>query len=640
MIVWGGVDSSSNTLSSGGRYDPIPNTWSPTSTGPNLPQGRSMLTAVWTGTEMIVFGGTDGGPGGLNTGGRYNPSSDSWIATSTGLTTPAARDSHTAVWTGAEMIVWGGADNSILNSGGRYSPATDSWTPTSTGANVPAERILHSAVWTGTEMIVWGGQGASAMNTGARYNPLTDAWVATSTGANVPAARASHTAVWTGTQMIVWGGNSGSPSSPLNTGARYSPSSNTWSATSLGPSKRWGQTAVWTGTEMIVWGGNDNVSLLSTGGRYNPVSDAWSTTATGPPNPSGRYSHTAVWTGNEMIVWAGYGNPSVNTGGRYDPSANTWTATSTAAGVPTARSGHTAVWTGAEMIVWGGSGGGNTGGRYDPTLDSWIATSTGTDVPTGRSEHTAVWTGTEMIVWGGSPTTASGGRYCACPSGRIVYRDADGDGYGNFAISIPSCDGSIPAGYAADGTDCNDANPSIHPGASESCNGFDDDCDGVIDNGGGSLCNDSNVCTDDVCQGVSGCAHAFNASPCDDGDPCTSYDTCVAGTCSSGPSGPAAEIRGVALSGHGPTILSWSGVGGGASYDLATSTLNDLRANATTTATCLANDVSTVSYGDTQPDPATGSGYYYLVRGTNACGTGSYGFDSAGGERLPTAACP
>ena len=56
---------------------------------------------------MIVWGGYVGGIGVSNTGGRYNPSTDSWTATST-TNAPAARDFHTAVWTGSEMIVWGG----------------------------------------------------------------------------------------------------------------------------------------------------------------------------------------------------------------------------------------------------------------------------------------------------------------------------------------------------------------------------------------------------------------------------------------------------------------------------------------------------------------------------------------------------
>ena len=63
------------------------------------------------------------------------------------------------MWTATEMIVWGG-DNfpNLFNTGGRYNPATDSWTATNT-TNAPAARIYHTAVWTGSEMIVWGGGG-------------------------------------------------------------------------------------------------------------------------------------------------------------------------------------------------------------------------------------------------------------------------------------------------------------------------------------------------------------------------------------------------------------------------------------------------------------------------------------------------
>ena len=55
---------------------------------------------------MIVWGGVNA-TGYLNTGGRYDPGTDSWTATGT-TGAPAARDYHTAVWTGSEMIVWGG----------------------------------------------------------------------------------------------------------------------------------------------------------------------------------------------------------------------------------------------------------------------------------------------------------------------------------------------------------------------------------------------------------------------------------------------------------------------------------------------------------------------------------------------------
>ena len=129
----------------------------------------------------------------LNTGGRYNPSTDSWTATGA-IHAPTARQFQTAVWTGSEMIVWGGWDGIYVyfNTGGRYNPSTDSWTATST-TNAPSGRDSHTAVWTGTEMIVWGGYFYDGfndhdLNTGGRYSPGTDSWTATST-ANAPSGR-------------------------------------------------------------------------------------------------------------------------------------------------------------------------------------------------------------------------------------------------------------------------------------------------------------------------------------------------------------------------------------------------------------------------------------------------------------------
>jgi len=280
---------------------------------------------------------------------------DTWTNTSS-TAALIGRSFHTAVWTGSEMIVWGGSPEIgiYLNTGWRYDPSTNSWTATSI-TNAPESRYVHTAVWTGTEMIVWGGYGDDgAKNTGGKYNPGNDSWTTTST-TNVPEARAGHTAVWTGSEMIVWGGGGNFPYPYLNSGGRYNPSSDSWTATSTSnaPTARAVHTAVWTGTEMIVWGGYGDSGTVNTGGKYNPGNDSWTTTST-TNAPSVRERHTAVWTGSEMIVWGGSGVPAVNSGGRYNPSSDTWTATSSR-DAPTARAFHTAVWTRSEMIVWGGS---------------------------------------------------------------------------------------------------------------------------------------------------------------------------------------------------------------------------------------------------------------------------------------------
>jgi N-acetylneuraminic acid mutarotase len=108
------------------------------------------------------------------------------------------------------MIVWGGHEegNHLLNTGGIYDPSSDTWTTVnSTDPDTPQVRYLHSAVWTGSDMIIWGGQSGDFLDTGSRYDPLSDSWTATNiSDPDMPSARYEHTAVWTGIEMIVFGG--------------------------------------------------------------------------------------------------------------------------------------------------------------------------------------------------------------------------------------------------------------------------------------------------------------------------------------------------------------------------------------------------------------------------------------------------
>jgi N-acetylneuraminic acid mutarotase len=352
---------------------------------------------------------------------------DTWTAITT-VNAPQARGTiGRGVWTGSEMIIWGGSNGTGLNTGGRYNPSTDTWTATST-TNAPTARGSHTLVWTGTEVIVWGGyiQLVGATNTGGRYNPVTNSWIATST-VNAADARFSHTAVWTGSEMIVWGGaGCGFGNCRLNTGGRYDSVTDSWTA--IGrinvPEARFDHTAQWSGKEMIVWGGTNQTIALNTGGKYNPGTDSWIPTSTANA-PLGRVADTAIWSGSEMIAWGGYDSTitDFNTGGRYNPIADSWTASSTV-NAPSPRDYHTAVWTGREMIVWGGElitqpVSFDTGGRYDPGTDNWRATDV-TNGPHARNDHTAVWTGEKMIVWGGSYWLGgnrvylnTGGTYCA-----------------------------------------------------------------------------------------------------------------------------------------------------------------------------------------------------------------------------------
>jgi len=165
MLIWGGFNGT-NFLNSGGKYNPATNSWTDISSA-NAPAGRDYPAGVWTGTEMIVWGGYD--TEFLNTGGVYDLAGNSWTATSTGTNVPAARNWHSAVWdtVNSQMIIWGGVcDAGNLNTGGKYDPDTDSWTSTST-VNAPSGRGTHVAVWAEDRMIIWGGTHAA----GGRYWP-------------------------------------------------------------------------------------------------------------------------------------------------------------------------------------------------------------------------------------------------------------------------------------------------------------------------------------------------------------------------------------------------------------------------------------------------------------------------------------
>src|SRR3954471_14127004 len=103
------------------------------------------------------------------------------------------------------MIIWGGlgcgANGAVDCAGGaRYSPASDSWLPVAaTGA--PSTRSGHTAVWTGKEMIVWGGSGPQCSNgtcrDGAAFDPATDSWRPLRLSA-LATPRTGHVAAWTG----------------------------------------------------------------------------------------------------------------------------------------------------------------------------------------------------------------------------------------------------------------------------------------------------------------------------------------------------------------------------------------------------------------------------------------------------------
>jgi hypothetical protein len=143
--------------------------WTPTSKPPPGVGARSGHDGLWTGKEIIIWGGSFGSNG-LSSGARFDPKTNTW-QTMTLVDVPHPYlGGNSAVWAGEpvnRMIVFGGSFPPLNQDGGMYDPETDRWTKIEVDGdrtknipvppNVPTFRVSHSAVWTGKEMLVWGG---------------------------------------------------------------------------------------------------------------------------------------------------------------------------------------------------------------------------------------------------------------------------------------------------------------------------------------------------------------------------------------------------------------------------------------------------------------------------------------------------
>jgi hypothetical protein len=363
------------------------NAWTPTSTK-GAPGARSHHVAVWTGTQMFVWGGKDASGSPLTTGGLYDPAKKTWTPTS--APTGAARYDATAVWDDADklVLIWGGrtAPNSYLGDGLAYDPAKDTWSALCPSGTAPSPRADHSAVWANPQpgisgitpgLIIWGGTGPKdLLNDGAVCDPgSSNAWVATiaspSSTSPGPSARAFHTATWdSGSRMIIFGGVTSAPMTLDDTWA-YAPSMPPAMWTSLGvQTKRYQHTANWdpASATTIIFGGWDGTTYFGDAAALSGSS--WTAFGGAGPNPEGRIDHTAVVlttsTTSQLVVFGGQGQGGLLAAGwSLDTSKGGWSALPTPG--PSARMHHTAVAGGAMMIVWGGdtaSGPTNTGAVY------------------------------------------------------------------------------------------------------------------------------------------------------------------------------------------------------------------------------------------------------------------------------------
>ena len=216
---------------------------------------------------------------------------------------PFDRASGAAVWTGSELIFWGGdtqADGQHPPDGAVWDAETDAWSPLPdapiTGRSQPA------AAWTGEEFLVWGGTASGPLGDGAAYDPATEEWRVLPPAPLSP--RVPVVGVWTGRELVVWGDQS--RKERARDGAAFDPAANRWRRLAPAPEPLNLATGVWTGKELVVVGAAlDDSNLADTDTAravaYDPEADRWRTLPAPPLSPQ---ASTAALTGDgDILAW-------------------------------------------------------------------------------------------------------------------------------------------------------------------------------------------------------------------------------------------------------------------------------------------------------------------------------------------------
>lgn len=283
----------------------------------------------------------------------------------------SARWAPDVMWSGEEMIVWGGASFSAaphLVDGAGFDPESDSWRMLSPGP-LRAEQATR-AVWAGDEMVVISEEATVA------YDPIADDWRIVAPGITPPMD--PGLVVWTGSAVVAWTSDGihrlergsgqwarvpepgeGEPGLQGNVlrvldGRLYAVggdceqrlvwqwSGEEWTEVAQlsltlptpGHCAYPGQTAAVDG-RLVLWGGDASFS-------YDPETDEWEQTAElplavmeRPPGP--------VILGDRFLVM-GLSEAAI-----FDPSSGRWTR----AEPPGQGTDVDMVWTGEEVLMWG-----------------------------------------------------------------------------------------------------------------------------------------------------------------------------------------------------------------------------------------------------------------------------------------------
>jgi hypothetical protein len=316
--------------------------------GPLTP--RTGHSVIWTGEEVIVWGGETGGDRGtpISDGAAFDPVADTWRHIAESPLSP--RTSHVVAWTGGEMLIVGGFGE---RNGAAYDPATDSWRSIQDPPiplEAPNRYVSAGSVWTGQELIIWEISSGQV----AAYAPDSDTW---RTLPSIDLAGDTGVLRWTGEALYAFADRSNAfPLEPYLKSARLNQEGG-WDT--MAPAVFSTEDlivgadatlTVWTGDHFLAWtsSGTDGKTL-----KLTPSDTSW--TETDPVPVDSCEGHGEPTQPGPLVIGFDCDSSIVV----LDPDTGLWSS-SKVTGYPTARN---TVWAGAELINWGGG--------CCPTVDAW-----------------------------------------------------------------------------------------------------------------------------------------------------------------------------------------------------------------------------------------------------------------------------
>jgi hypothetical protein len=351
---------------------------------------------------------------------------------------PHVLASTTQVWTGRELIVWGGnerfGDPPHFNEGYAFDASTLAWRDLPPS---PLEgRSWATGVWDGQEVVIWGGATGYARDDGMRsdgaaYDPRTRTWrvLAQAPISGTPALGS----VWTGREMVVIGATAS---------AAYAPNTDSWRRLSDPPAQFDDASLVWTGQEVIVFG--DRGGDAAAGVAYDPVADLWHELPAPHLPEDGLVPTDGIDANASAAVWDGTRVVSVDytlRAAAFDPSTNAWSQlpllpVNSCEGYPVAVSvmGASVVELCGEDVI------------LSPGDDRW-------NVVSGRGEHALDWSmdlvsAGDMAILLPSPTESGRYRmYVYAPPGRVPDQRRAWDvaaAFGAIRCQYPIVPGKVP----------------------------------------------------------------------------------------------------------------------------------------------------------------------------------------------------